>query len=294
MNDHPPFHAGDAAPAGNGLGASFGGDTPSSEPRTATDRSLAIIDLILNAQTRLNAKMIGAELDLPKATVHRLLGMLEDKGLIVKDAVSNGYIPGPSLCDMAYKILRHSASSANRRAILASLALHVGETCNLGMLDGVEARYLDRVEPSHSPLKLDFRPGSRVPLYCSAMGHVFLSLMPERSLDRYIETVNRTAHTASTLVDETALRSRIAQTKARGHGEDDEEYVAGVNCLSVAVPTQHGRNLIALAIQAPKSRLTLEELRKFLPAMKTTAEKMARILDNEASAGIPASRTRKA
>src|SRR5262245_3989070 len=68
------------------------------DPRSATDRSLAMIDLVLSADTPLNAKIIGSYLDLPKATVHRLLGSLEGKGLIVKEPVSGGYVAGPALC----------------------------------------------------------------------------------------------------------------------------------------------------------------------------------------------------
>jgi IclR family acetate operon transcriptional repressor len=127
-------------------------ETSLPESRTATDRSLAIIDVVLSSDTPLNAKTIGAALDLPKATVHRLLGALEDKGLLAKEPVSGGYVSGPGLCDMAFKILRKSAASADRHAVLTGLAAQMGETCNLGILDGSEARYVDRVEASQSPL----------------------------------------------------------------------------------------------------------------------------------------------
>ncbi|MGB0084552.1 MAG: IclR family transcriptional regulator [Rhodomicrobiaceae bacterium] len=251
------------------------------DPRTATDRSLAIIDIVLSSEAPLQARMIGAELDLPKATVHRLIGSLEIKGLIVKDPVSGGYVAGPSLCDMAFKILRKSAASGTRHAILAGLAAKVGETCNLGILDGGEARYVDRVEASQSPLKLDFRPGSRVPLYCSAMGKVFLSQMPEGALARYLSGVEREIFTRTTLVSENSLRDALAVTREQGYAIDDEEYVVGVNCLSVAVPAERAKHLIAIAVQAPKSRRTLTDLKAFLPMLESAAEKIAKIFDNE-------------
>lgn len=263
------------------------------EPRSATDRSLAIVDLVLSSEAPLNAKTIGAELELPKATVHRLLGALEERALVAKDPLSGGYVAGASLCEMAYKILRRSAAFSDRHAILAELAGHVGETCNLGILEGGEARYVDRVEASQSPLKLDFRPGSRVPLYCSAMGKVFLSRMPEAALDRYVQSVSRIQHTRATITGEQALRERIASAAATGYATDDEEYVAGVNCLSVEVPAKHARNLIALAIQAPKSRKNLDDLHAFLPVLTSAAEKMARILDDEAAKSKLASGQRK-
>ena len=253
----------------------------SSEARTATDRSLAILGVILSATAPMNARMIGSALDLPKATVHRLLGALEDKGLLAKEPVSGGYVSGPSLCEMAFEILRKSAVSSSRHAVLAGLVAATGETCNLGILDGHEARYIDRVEASHSPLKLDFRPGSRVPLYASAMGKLFLSQMSDVAFHRHLFAVKRLAHTPATHVAEKALLEAIADVKQAGYATDDEEYIVGVNCLSVPVPVKQARHLVALAVQAPKSRKNLAALRTFLPLMKSAAEKLAAILNEE-------------
>jgi IclR family transcriptional regulator, acetate operon repressor len=274
-----PFRAGIVSP--EEAAALARADPHSPEARTATDRSLAIIDAVLSADVPLSAKMIGAALDLPKATVHRLLGALEDKGLLAKDPLSGGYAAGASLTDMAFKILRKSAASADRHAVLAGLAAEIGETCNLGILDGGEARYVDRVEASHSPLKLDFRPGSRVPLHASAMGKLFLAAMPPGALDRYLFAARRTAFTPATLTDAAILRAAIAEIRKSGYAGDDEEYIAGVNCLAVSVPVSRARHLLALAVQAPKSRKNLDELRGFLPVLQEAARKLAVIFDNE-------------
>src|SRR5262245_10013780 len=142
LDDAGPLAPPDAGP-------SSARDTPSVvDPRTATDRSLAILDVILSAAAPMSARMIGAALGLPKATVHRLLGSLEDKGLLARDPLSGGYVSGAALAEMAFKILRRTARSADRHAVLSGLALATGETCNLGILDGGEARYIDRVEAS--------------------------------------------------------------------------------------------------------------------------------------------------
>ena len=251
------------------------------ESRTATDRSLAIIDAVLSSDAALNAKAIGIALDLPKATAHRLLAALEDKGLLAKAPVSGGYVAGPGLCEMAFKILRKSATSADRHAVLAGLAAQMGETCNLGILDGGEARYVDRVEASQSPLKLDFRPGSRVPLHCSAMGKLFLSAMSERALSRYFMVARRAAYTPNTLVDEVKLRQALAGIRQVGYAIDDEEYILGVNCLSVAVPAGRVRHLVALAVQSPKSRTNLDALKASLPILRDAACTLAAIFDTE-------------
>jgi DNA-binding IclR family transcriptional regulator len=165
--------------------------------------------------------------------------------------------------------------------VLADLAATAGESCNLGMLHGNEARYLDRVETARFPLKLDFRPGSCVPLYCSAMGKVFLSSMPPALLGRYLESVTLTAHTEETRTDPARLRDELDKVKELGFAQDDEEYVAGVNCLAVPVMVQKGSNVLALAIQAPKSRKDIDGLMDFLPALREAASRMSNIIEGE-------------
>jgi IclR family transcriptional regulator, acetate operon repressor len=251
------------------------------ETRSATDRSFAIIDLVLNSETALQARAIGAALDLPKATVHRLLGSLEAKGMLMR-LPAGSYAPGAGLMDMAFKVLRRSPHSMARGAALADLARQVGETCNLGMLDRGEARYIERVEASTSPLRLDLRPGSRAPLHCSALGKVFLAQTPARQLEAYLCAAPFKSYTRNTLTTEAELLEALSEVRRNGYSTDDEEFIAGVACIATAVETTRSRGLVAVAVQAPKSRKTVAELLEFLPHLQRAAQVIGRLFDEEA------------
>lgn len=256
---------------------------PADEPgrSTATDRSLAILDLVLDAAVPLPARVVGDALGLPKATVHRQLAALEERALLARDPATGGFTVGPGLSELAFKVLRRSAERGLGHAILAGLAAETGETCNLGVLDNGLARYVDRVEAFRSPLRLDVRPGSTVPLHCSAIGKVFLAAMPERLLGRYLAALRLAPHGPNTIRDPGRLAEAVAQARAEGAAVDDEELLAGVNCL--AVPVRRGGQVVAaVAIQAPKARSDLARLRQFLPRLNGAAARLGAAMDDGA------------
>ena len=103
----------------------------------------------------------------PKPSVHRMLQQLEVGGLLARGADGRRYAITPRLIRFAETVLRASSSTGVRHTLLRQLVADVGETCNLTALSGSEVFYIDRVETAF-PLRMDLRPGSRVPLHCSA------------------------------------------------------------------------------------------------------------------------------
>lgn len=254
---------------------------------TVTDRSLAIIDLVLDASVPLPARLIGDRLGLPKATVHRILAALEGRALLMRDPATGGFTVGADLGAMAFKILRRSAERGPAHATLRALTAEVGECCNLGVLDHGLARYVDRVEAVRSPLRLDLRPGSTVPLHAAAMGKVLLAGMPDRLFRRHLAAARLTPLTPNTITDPGRLAAEIDRVRAEGAATDDEEAIAGVACLAVPIMLD-GRVAAAVAVQAPKARSDLGRLRGFLPRLRDAAERLAADLGETAADALRA------
>lgn len=114
---------------------------------------------------------------MPKATVHRIITSLHSQNIVRREPDSKRFVVGHRLTRLAINVLRNSAQRAARHAVLQTLVDQIGETCNSNMMDGNEVVYLDRVEADW-PLRLNFQPGSRVPLHCTVSGKLFLSRLP--------------------------------------------------------------------------------------------------------------------
>ncbi|WP_119681548.1 IclR family transcriptional regulator [Indioceanicola profundi] len=251
--------------------------------RAAADRTLSVLELIASANEAVPVKAIGTRLGLPKPTAHRLVNNLLEKKFLARTAGTRDVTIGPEATKLGMKILRSSLLLAPRRAALRQISAEIGETCNIGVLDGDAAIYVDRVEVEHSPLRLQFGVGSRVPLHCSALGKLFLAYLPDSKRMRTIQQLSFTRYTGYTLLDENALTPELQRIRANGYAIDDEEFIAGVFCVAVPVPAVTGRSMVAIAAQGPKARLSHNRLPEVLQCLQRGAELFAVLLKTTTS-----------
>ncbi|MBK3731940.1 helix-turn-helix domain-containing protein [Azospirillum brasilense] len=263
-------------------------DNNSADRRPLADRVLAVLDVVAGAGQPMAVKDIAEKLALPKPTAHRLIAMLEERGFLARPIDGRLVTVGPKLRTLALNTLRSSLVQAPSHARLRALSLELGETCNIGVLEGGDVVYLDRVEVENWPLRLEFGVGSRVPLHCTAMGKLFLAFLPELPRRRLLDCLPLPRMAAATLCDPALFRAELDSIATCGHSFDDEEYMPGVFCAAVPIRDGAGRMVAALAVQAPKVRLSRESVAERLPVLHRAASDMARALGIDAAPAEPA------
>jgi DNA-binding IclR family transcriptional regulator len=225
----------------------------------ATDRCFAILEFVAGSGHPLTPVEIGEALALPKPTAYRLIDTLERMGFLTRQGSSRRVSSGPRLTDLAFNVLKASVRYGPRRLILNSLVREVGETCNIGSVDHNEVVYLDRVEADHWPLRLQFKIGSKVPLYCTAIGKLFLAYMPEDRSRTLLEQEHFVRHTPNTIVDRLAFDKELQRIRQEGLSLDREEYITGVVCIAAPILDRNGNMQAAVAIQAPSARMSVDQ-----------------------------------
>ncbi len=108
----------------------------------------------------------------------------------------------------------------------------LGETCNLTMLHETEVLYLDRMEAPW-PLRLDLKPGSHVPAYCSASGKL-LARHAAAGAARCSCALN-SRFTPNTITDPELLEAELDRAAHKGIAIDNEEFVVGIVCVAAPV-----------------------------------------------------------
>jgi DNA-binding IclR family transcriptional regulator len=242
-------------------------------PGGPTLRAFVVLETAARMRRALSVSELSALADVPKPTMHRLVRQLEGDGLLQRGVRGRLRGPGPRLVDFALDVLRYWAETAPRQAVLQALSASVGETCNLGVMDGNAVVYIERVE-SKWPFGLKFEPGSRVPLHCTSMGKLFLSEMPAGKRHELLQVSTLHRYTENTICDADALEREASEIKKRGYSIDDQEFLAGVVCLAVPVRDSDGTLCAALAISAPAARLSIGKALQQLPFMMLTADKL--------------------
>ena len=245
------------------------GDTP-------TLRLFALLEVVASKDQFFSLQQLTEETNIPKPTLHRMLQQLEGAGLLERSEDNRQYGTGVRLRKLAENLLRNDTFHGARHGVLRALVNEIGESCNLTALSSGEVMYLDRVE-TPAPLRFYLHSGSRVPVHCSASGKMFLADMTPAQRQRLLAHAPLEAFTPKTLTDLDALEEEIKQVKRQGFALDNEEFLPGLLCVAVLVPSAKGRSNLCIAAQAPIMRLSAQKAALLLPALQRAADALSRI-----------------
>ncbi|MGJ8623409.1 MAG: IclR family transcriptional regulator [Yoonia sp.] len=242
-------------------------------------RMLAAIEEIARAGVPLTPTETNKRLGLPKPTVHRLFGTLEEEGFLQRDMDGKSYLPGWRLRSLAAGVLSSRGIKFARQLILRNLSAWIGETCNIAIPDGDAMIYLERVETDW-PLRIQLPKGTRVPLHCTASGKMYLSTLTPEQLATYIKLSKLERRTANTITDQTAFLAEIDTVRSQGFSQDREEFMQDMIALAVGVHDPQGRLMATVSFHAPTMRLEAQHALSHLDALREAARDLANLTAN--------------
>jgi IclR family transcriptional regulator, acetate operon repressor len=248
------------------------------EAGSAALRALAVMEFVANSDGAVSLTEIMQAVKLPKPTVFRILTTLEEAGMLLREPDAKRYAPGERLSNLCANVLLHSPFRSARRAILEELVEKLGETCNLTIPNGHHVMYLDRVESSW-PLRINLHAGSKVPLYASASGKLFLAYSQKRMRDRLLANAPLIAHTKNTLHTLRELETEFTKIRRAGYAVDNEEYLAGIVCLAVPILNDQDKVIAGVSVHGPTTRINTDQAMEYLPVLREAAEQIAQTLD---------------
>jgi IclR family acetate operon transcriptional repressor len=255
--------------AGTLAGTELSGDTP-------TLRLFSLLELIASKDRLFTLQGLVEETGMAKPTLHRMLQQLEGAGLLIRENNGRHYGIGARLRRMAESLLLNDSHHGARHAVLRDLVEELGESCNLTTLSGNEIVYLDRVE-TPEPLRFTLHPGSRVPAHCSASGKLILAQLAPAQRRRLLEAAPLRRYTPNTVTDVDRIEEELRQVRRDGYAIDAEEFLPGLVCAAVLVPSASGISNLGIAVQAPVMRLTPDKALRLLPALRRAANAIGEI-----------------
>lgn len=189
---------------------------------------------------------------LPKSTVARLLGTLEDVSAVERSPDRHTYRIGSSVRGLAASGtgIDHLASLA--QPFLRTLATLTGESAGLAIPHGYNVHYITQVD-SENPVQVRDWSGELIPMHAVPSGLAIMAHWPGERLDRYVERPLEML-TPNTVIDPEELRVRLERTHDKGHVWVYEEFVEGLNSVASSVVDGEGHVLAALHVHGPAYR----------------------------------------
>lgn len=196
----------------------------------------------------------GRALGLPKSTTFELMNSLAIHGLLRRTGRGR-YLLGWRLFEFGQTLLgtAHYRSEAHR--MMWDLAETWREMSQLAVLDGIQALYLENLQPAHMVRTLAYPPiGTRLPAHCSGVGKVLLAHQEWDEIVDLIEHQGMTALTPNTITTLEELGDELEDIRERGYGYEDEEAFVGLHCVAAPVYDARCRVIAALSLSVPAFR----------------------------------------
>ena len=243
-------------------------DKPDIHPRdliAGLQKGLALMQLFSVDQPRLTVPQAARQSGLTPSAARRFLLTLVHEGFA--DTDSRQYWLTPKTLRIGQAYVDSAQLPRMLRPIVEQVARQTQEHVSVGTRDGDEIIHLVRSRYSHIA-SLSIRPGSRVPMYCTAGGRIWLAALDEAAREDYFSRNPLRPLTPYTQTDRALLEAELQRVRQQGYSIVDQEYEIGMRVLGVPLLDRSGLLKATLTITTHASRLSVDEIRlRYLPPL---------------------------
>ncbi|MEA3119960.1 MAG: hypothetical protein QOI13_3230 [Paraburkholderia sp.] len=233
-------------------------------------RGLAILEAAAaNAHDmRAFANVLGTT----KSTTHRLVSSLVHARYLRQ--TPNGYQLGPKLIELGTLALEQMPLTTVARPYLERLAQATLDTIHLGMRDGDDVLYVDKIAGKRG-LEMSSRIGHRMPLASTGIGKaLMLDLRPQEWEALFY--ASRRAHASETFQpdsrpDKPTFLHRLVRYASGGFTFDLEENEASIRCVAGPVRDASGAIVAAVSVASTIPYMPLERMEELVPMVQREA-----------------------
>ncbi|WP_328733381.1 IclR family transcriptional regulator [Streptomyces caniferus] len=255
-------------------GGAAGG--PARRPGSAVqsvDRAVTVLE-ILARRGETGVAGIAEELGVHKSTAFRLLGVLENRGLVGQEPERGTYFLGAGVLRLAGAAVVRLDISQEGAVVCRRLAEELGETVNIAVLEGDAAVNVMQVRGPASVTAQNWL-GRRTPLHATSSGKALLAHQPA-AVQQAVLARKLPRLTERTLTSAAALRRELAEVAERGFAVAVEELERGLRAVAAPVRGRDGSVIGALSVSVPAYRLDDERLPEVVKATVSAAEELSR------------------
>ncbi len=222
-------------------------------------KGFRVLEAFNGMDRELTLTEIARRAKLDPGTAFRLTKTLVSLGYLIQLEGSSRYMLGLKVLDLGFNAIARMDLHAAARPILRSLVGQVNEAASIGALDGPDVVYIERVHAGLVRLGVNVRIGSRIPAYCSAIGHAILAFLPEEKCREILEMRERVRLTPKTVVTIEEIEERLAFVREQGFATVNEETVNGLRAMAAPILDADHAPHASVSVTSPSVSLSLND-----------------------------------
>jgi len=218
-------------------------------------RAMDLLRLVAESDGRVSGKELAVAAGLPAPSVHRLLSLLIDQGMVVQDPAAKTYAPGVEFSRLAALVLHDRNIAEIARPFLQRLVEESGEASLLGQyLGDGRMTFVDEV-PSRDPL--GYRIEKHVPatIAWGASGRSILAHLDEDVVAAVVRRAERAPGTGASMPSLRAMHADLEAIRERGYAFTAEGHkIANSVGIAAAIFGRDGAPYGSLCLTIPALR----------------------------------------
>jgi DNA-binding IclR family transcriptional regulator len=253
-------------------GSSGGGNSGSVQ---SVDRAVTVLE-ILAKHGEAGVTEVAEELGVHKSTAFRLLGVLENRGLVAQTQDRGKYYLGAGMLRLAGAAALRMDISQESGPVCRALADELGETVNVAILDDDAAVNIMQARGAASVTAQNWL-GRRTPLHATSSGKVLMAYLP-RSARELLVARKLPRFTERTVTAPGELRELLDAVAGQGFATASEELEIGLNAVSAPVRAHDGKVIGAISVSGPAYRVAEESLPRLAKRVVEVGQELSRRL----------------
>ena len=239
-------------------------------PSVAVERALAMLEAVAQEPEGLSNAEISRKLQIPKSSASYILRTLETQAYLNRDPGTGKYRVGLKILSLS----RGALSGIDVREVALPIMRHLVEktnlTCHLAILDGPDAVYIEKVEPTGF-LRVDTWVGRRMKVHATSVGKALVAHIPQEKLEKIIAQAGMEKRTPKTITTIPRLLKELEKVRTQGYAVDDEENNVGARCVGAPVFNQQGIIEAAVGLSGTINQVNTHTMPRILEALKDAA-----------------------
>jgi IclR family pca regulon transcriptional regulator len=240
-------------------------------------KGLSVLQAFAEAGHPLTLSEIAHALGANNTTATRLCYTLTELRFIHKDGQRRYHLT-PKVLTLGHSYISGLAWQEVAQFYLDALFKDVQETVNLSVLEDSEIIYLVRIR-KRKYLPFDIRIGTRLPVYCTAMGKVLMAMGSPEKVKTILRALEFKPLTPCTVTSLDKFMDELEKVRKNGYAINDEELSIGNRAVGAPVLNKRGYAVAAINIAAPTPEYSRSQMEKILaPKVIKTAREISEAL----------------
>lgn len=234
-------------------------------------RGLDVIEAV--SQDVLGLPELAQRLGLTKSTTHRLASALVERGYLAFTPRA-GYRLGPKLLELGHLAQAQADLIQIARPHIEALAEATEDTVHLGVQEGDQALYLDKIA-GRRRVNISSRVGERQPLTSTGLGK---ALLLDHDPQEWARLFAIDQASGSRAADQDQWQERMEGYVAAGRAYDLEENEDRIRCVAAPLRDVSGRIVGAISVSSTAHYMEDARMEALSRDVRATAEAISREL----------------